>query len=60
MSFDEVCLKERGKVLTGKYRHYCMEWDLLPIDETCPEWPCGCGIKEAVDAQPEQAVGQPS
>lgn len=32
----------RGKVLTGKFRHWCDEWDGLPIDETCPEWSCGC------------------
>ena len=32
----------RGKVLTGRYRHWCMNWDCLPVDETCPEWPCGC------------------
>lgn len=24
--------------LTGKYKHYCCEWDLLPIDETCEEF----------------------
>jgi hypothetical protein len=41
----------RGVVLTGKYAHWCDEWDGLPIDETCEEWPCGCGIKEHVDAQ---------
>ena len=34
------CLKWRGKVLTGKYSHWCHEWDGLPIDETCIEWPC--------------------
>lgn len=32
----------RGEVLTGKYAHWCDDWDYLPIDETCPEWPCGC------------------
>ena len=35
-------LRWRGKVLTGKFRHWCSEWDFLPVDETCPEWPCGC------------------
>lgn len=32
----------RGEVLTGKYSHYCNDWDGLPMDETCMEWPCGC------------------
>ena len=36
------CLKWRGKVLTGKFRHWCEDWDGLPIDETTPEWPCVC------------------
>jgi hypothetical protein len=36
------CRKWRGKVLTGTYRHWCQEWDGLPVDETTMEWPCGC------------------
>ena len=36
------CLKWRGKILTGHYKHWCHEWDGLPVDETTPEWPCGC------------------
>ena len=36
------CLHWRGRVLTGKYRHWCDDWDGLPIDETTPEWPCVC------------------
>jgi hypothetical protein len=33
----------RGKILTGKYRHYCYDWDCLPVDETTPEWgSCMC------------------
>lgn len=36
------CMHQRGKVLTGKYRHWCSEWDELPVDETCQEWPCAC------------------
>lgn len=29
--------------LTGKYKHYCYEWDFLPIDETCIEFVyCDC------------------
>jgi hypothetical protein len=45
--FDEEewrkdCLRWRGRVLTGKERHWCYDWDGLPIDETTPEWPCSC------------------
>lgn len=36
------CIKWRGRILTGKYAHWCFDWDGLPIDETCKEWPCGC------------------
>jgi hypothetical protein len=32
----------RGRVLTGRYCHWCDDWDGLPIDETTPEWPCAC------------------
>jgi uncharacterized protein (DUF4415 family) len=48
--FAEHSRRERGRPLTGRYAHYCRDWDLLTIDETCPEWPCGCGIEEYVDA----------
>jgi hypothetical protein len=40
--FDRDCMRWRGKVLTGKFAHWCEEWDGLPVDETTPEWPCGC------------------
>jgi hypothetical protein len=36
------CMHWRGRVLTGEFRHWCEEWDFLPIDETTPEWPCPC------------------
>ena len=29
-----------GIVLKGEKRHYCFEWDFLPIDETCSEFEC--------------------
>jgi hypothetical protein len=34
------CERWRGRVLTGKYAHWCHDWDGLPVDETCPEWSC--------------------
>ena len=36
------CLHWRGRVLTGKHAHWCDAYDQLPVDETTPEWPCGC------------------
>ena len=39
----------RGKVLTGRFRHWCLDWDLLPVDETCMEWPCECFRKGAIN-----------
>ena len=38
----EDCMKWRGRVLKGEFRHWCIDWDGLPIDETCEEWPCVC------------------
>mgnify|MGYP005825685599 CR=1 len=26
------------KELTGKYKHYCPDWDYLELDETCQEF----------------------
>lgn len=38
------CLQVHGRVLQGKYSHWCPEWDGMPIDETCMEWTvCVCG-----------------
>ena len=35
----------RGRVLRGRYAHWCPDWDELPIDESCGEWPCGCASR---------------
>lgn len=40
--WEQDCMQYRGRVLTGKYGHRCWDWDQLPIDETCEEWPCAC------------------
>lgn len=29
------CMFYYGQVLIGKKRHYCPDWDYMPIDETC-------------------------
>jgi len=39
-AWEADCLHWRGRVLTGQHQHWCHAWDGLPIDETCPEWPC--------------------
>lgn len=45
--WEEDCLKWRGKVLTGRYSHWCFEFDGLPMDETCErEWDCCTCFKE--------------
>lgn len=36
------CLAWRGRLLVGRQWHWCADWDDLPMDETCPEWPCAC------------------
>lgn len=40
---DEEAVKFYGTPLTGKYKHFCMEFDGLPIDENCHEFKyCVC------------------
>ena len=38
--WDLDCIRWYGKILSGKYSHWCWEWDELPIDETCAEFSC--------------------
>lgn len=40
--FEAGSLQFHGQLLFGTFAHWCMDWDDLPIDETCPEWPCAC------------------
>lgn len=28
------------RLLTGKFAHYCLDWDNIPVDETTEEWKC--------------------
>lgn len=44
------CEQHRGAVLTGRYAHWCWEWDGLPMDETCGEFPCNCAFMTAMTA----------
>lgn len=43
--WEKDCLKWRGTVLTGRFSHWCCDWDFLPVDETTPEWPCPCATE---------------
>ena len=43
------CKHHHGKVLTGKYAHWCPEFDYLPIDETVTEFEyCLCEFEEEI------------
>lgn len=40
---DEDSIAIYGDILSGKYKHYCCEFDYLPIDEHCFEFKfCMC------------------
>lgn len=42
----EDCMAYWGRVLTGGKKHWCPEWDFLPIDDTCGEIEaCACEFK---------------
>lgn len=41
----EDCVKFQGRLLTGRFVHWCWDWDGLPIDETTHEWPCACATE---------------
>lgn len=48
--WEEDCLRYWGTILTGKFGHWCWDWDELPIDETCKEFEyCGCFNAEKAD-----------
>lgn len=42
-AWDEDCLRWHGTILRGPDRHWCWDWDGLPIDATCREYQgCTC------------------
>ena len=56
-TFDQDSESFHGRVLSGKYKHYCNEFDGLPIDEPCIEFAyCLCfeSSKELKDLQYKQ------
>lgn len=38
LTWRRECKRWRGRVLRGRWRHYCNDWDGLPIDETTVEF----------------------
>jgi hypothetical protein len=53
------CRDYRGRVLTGRFGHYCPEHHEQPVDETCPEWPCPCAAelqREAATPAPDELL----
>lgn len=42
--FKRDSMKWHGVVLTGKFAHWCNDWDFLPIDETCDEFTSCCDV----------------
>lgn len=36
--FNEDCIRHYGKILNGEFKHFCGDFDYLPIDETCFEF----------------------
>ncbi len=50
--WEDDCFHWRGQMLTGKYAHWCPQWGNLPMDETCPEWPCNCDIEAVLPQNP--------
>lgn len=47
----EDSIKWRGAVLTGKKAHWCLEFDGLPMDETCEREIDICQCWEASDGE---------
>jgi len=47
--WEADCIKWWKAVLTGEKKHYCWDWDGLPIDETCKEFEC-CTCYKDVEA----------
>lgn len=44
--------ERRMRTLTGNHKHYCMDWDGMAIDDTCPEFEC-C---TCIDVEGRQAL----
>lgn len=49
--FEKDCLHWYKKLLVGKFKHWCPDWDYLPIDETCAEFMACLCYEEESEAQ---------
>lgn len=47
------CLHWHGRILTGRYQHWCCDWDDLPIDDTCEEFKACTCPKQAEEGKVE-------
>ena len=54
-TWERDCERFFGKVLLGKYGHWCPDWDYLPIDETVDEFECCTCNKELIKKLNENA-----
>lgn len=60
--WDEACMHHYKRTLPiTPFSHYCLDWDFLPIDETCAEFlGCACfaadnpAVRAACDKLEEQ------
>jgi hypothetical protein len=51
------CWRWRGKVLTGRFAHWCHDWDGLPVDETSSEFDC-CNCFSAEERAAQQVADE--
>lgn len=52
-------LRAEMATLKGKLRHYCDDWDQMPIDETCPEMQCcHCEFEAFESSEVEHIVAE--
>lgn len=60
ITWEEDCIRWSGHVLTGKFSHWCPDWDLLPIDETCMEFSCCTCFEEREEDESKRCTRLPS
>lgn len=55
--FEKACIEERGRILTGKFAHFCFDWDEMTVDETtpCEFESCHCPIEGIPDEETNEA-----
>jgi hypothetical protein len=56
--WDADCRQWHGRVLDGRFGHYCHAWDGLPLDESCYELNF-CECKWQAEMGPKPVVAEP-